>query len=156
MSALVHTLHVLLAGAWLGGVIFTAVVVSPAFKTMGWSEAERVRIRSVIGRRYARVGGVNLSLLLVFAFLDGLAAGFGTFFYAEYVLLLVLLGIVAMHGAYFGRKLAILADAERSAENPEAAASLAKQRNALQRVSGKVSTLDVAVSVAITILAVNG
>ncbi len=132
------------------------VVVSPALKMMGWGEAERVRVRSVIGRRYARVGGVNLSLLLVFALLDGLTAGFGALFYAEYALLLVLFGLVAAHGAYFGRKLAVLADAERKAETPKAAASLAEQRRALQRVSGKVSVLDIAVSVTITILAVNG
>ena len=31
MSTLVHTLHVILVGAWLGGVVFTTAVVSPAF-----------------------------------------------------------------------------------------------------------------------------
>lgn len=41
MGAAIHTLHVLLAGVWLGGVVFTTLVVSPAFKGMKWSEAER-------------------------------------------------------------------------------------------------------------------
>jgi hypothetical protein len=31
MSTLVHTLHVILVGAWLGRVVFTTAVVSPAF-----------------------------------------------------------------------------------------------------------------------------
>jgi len=38
----VHTIHVLLAGAWLGGVLFTTFVVSPALKPMKWGEAQRV------------------------------------------------------------------------------------------------------------------
>ena len=148
-------MHILLAGVWLGGVIFTTVVVSPALKTMEWGEAERVGVRSVIGRHYARVGGVNLSLLLSFALLDGSAAGFGSLFYVEYALLLVLFGLVAAHGAYFGRKLTGLAGAERKAGSPDAAASLADQRRALQRASSKVSALDVVVSVVIMVLAVN-
>ncbi len=156
LNATIHTLHVVLAGVWLGGVIFTTAVVSPAFKAMKWREAERVEARSVIGRHYARVGGVNLGLLLVFALLDGLMDGFGTLFYAEYALLLVLFGLVAAHGAYFGRKLANLADAERKAESPEEAASFAEQRRALQRVSSKISLLDIAVSAVVMILAING
>jgi putative copper export protein len=36
LDAIVHTLHVILAGAWLGGVVFTTTVVSPALKSMGW------------------------------------------------------------------------------------------------------------------------
>ncbi|MEJ7871030.1 MAG: hypothetical protein WKF67_02135, partial [Rubrobacteraceae bacterium] len=67
MGAEIHTLHVMLAGVWLGGVVFTTVVVSPAFKAMKWSEAERVGARSVVGKHYARVAGVNLALLLLFA-----------------------------------------------------------------------------------------
>lgn len=156
MSTIIHTLHILLAGSWLGGVIFTTVIVSPALKMMEWGEAERVKVRSIIGRRYAQVGGMNLALFLVFAFLDGLTAGFGTIFYAEYALLLVLFGLVAAHGAYFGRKLVSLAEAERRVESLETAASLAEQRRALQRVSGKVSMLDIAVSVVIMVLAING
>lgn len=156
LSAIFHTLHVLLAGTWLGGVVFTTAVVSPALKAMKWGEAERVRVRSVIGGYYARVGGVNLLLLLVFALLDGLTTGFGTLLYIEYALLVVLSGLVAAHGAYFGRKLANLASAERGAESPNAASSFAERRRALQRVSSRVSMLDIAVSVVVMVLAVNG
>jgi hypothetical protein len=61
------TVHVLLAGAWPGGVLFTTFVVSRALKAMNWDEAERVGVRAVIGRRYTLVGGVNLALLAVSA-----------------------------------------------------------------------------------------
>ena len=156
MSTVVHTLHVVSAGMWLGGVVFTMAVVSPALKAMKWSEAERVGVRSVIGRRYAKVGGANLLLLLAFALLDGLTAGFGTAFYTEYALLGVLFSMVVVHGAYFGRKLANLADGERRAKSPDEAASLASRRHALQRISSKVSWLDLAISVAVAVLAING
>ena len=72
-----HTVHVLLAGAWFGGVVFMTFVLSPALKAIKWGEAERVGVRAVIGRRYARVAGVNLALLVVFALMDGIFGGLG-------------------------------------------------------------------------------
>ena len=155
MNALVHTVHVILAGAWLGGVLFTAAVVTPALKAMKWSEAERVGVRSSIGRRYARVGTVNLVLLLVFAVSDGLLGGSGTVFYVECALLAALFGLVAAHGAYFGRRLAGLAEAERRTGSAEEARTLAEKRRSLQKRSLLVSRLDLAVSVAIAALAAN-
>lgn len=155
MGAVVHTLHVLLAGTWLGGVVFTTTVVSPAFKAMKWSEAERVGVRSAVGQQYAKVGTVNLVLLAVFAVLDGLFRGFGPVFYVEYGLLVVLFALVGVHGAYFGRRLAELADAERRAESAEEARGFAGRRRKLQKLSLRISLLDLAVSVAIVALAVN-
>src|SRR5215208_4983559 len=84
LDAIAHTLHVILAGAWLGGVVFTTTVVSPALKSMGWDEAEQARVRSVIGRQYAKVGTTNLVLLLVFALLEGTLSGYGPALYSEY------------------------------------------------------------------------
>ena len=152
-SEIVHVVHMLLAGVWLGGVVFTTAVVSPALKAMKWSEAERVGVRSAIGRQYARVGSANLALLLLFAVLDGVLKGFGASFYAEYSLLLLLFGLVAAHGAYFGRHLARLAGAEGEAGSAEAAKSLAEQRRSLQKVYVRVSQLNVMVSVVVMVLA---
>src|ERR687894_42025 len=121
LDAIAHTLHVILAGVWLGGVVFTTTVVSPALRSMGWDEAERARVRSVIGRQYARVGTANLVLLLVFALLEGALSGFGTALYVEFALLAVLFGLVASHGAYFGRRLVELAEARKVAEGSEKA-----------------------------------
>jgi uncharacterized membrane protein len=152
-SEIVHVVHVLLAGVWLGGVVFTTAVVSPALKAMKWSETERVGVRSALGRQYARVGSANLALLLLFAVLDGALKGFGALFYAEYLLLLLLFGLVAVHGAYFGRHLARLAGAEREAGSAEAAKSLAEQRRSLQKLSVRVSQLNLMVSVVVMVLA---
>ena len=155
MSEVVHVVHVVLAGIWLGGVVFTTAVVSPALKEMKWSEAERVGVRSVIGKRYARVGSANLGLLLLFAVLDGTLRGFGALFYTEYLLLLLLFGLVAVHGAYFGRRLARLAGAEREAGTDEAARSFAERRRSLQRLSLRVSRLNLLVSLVVMVLALN-
>lgn len=156
MGVVIHTLHVLLAGVWLGGVVFTTGVVSPAFKAMKWGEVERVGARSMVGRYYARVASANLGLLLLFATVDGLIRGFGAVFFAEYVLLAVLLGLVGAHGAYFGRKIAGLAAAEAEAESSEEARTFAERRRALSGVSLRVSQVNLSVSVAIVALAVNG
>jgi uncharacterized membrane protein len=153
LDASAHTLHVILAGAWLGGVVFTTTVVSPALKSMGWDEAERARVRSVIGRQYAKVGTANLVLLLVFALLEGALSGFDPALYSEYVLLAVLFGLVASHGAYFGRRLVELARARKEAEDSNKARMLALRRRRLQRLSFGISMLNVLISVAVMILA---
>jgi uncharacterized membrane protein len=153
LDAIVHTLHVILAGAWLGGVVFTTTVVSPALKSMGWNEAEQARVRSVIGRQYAKVGTANLVLLLVFPLLEGALSGFGPALYSEYALLVVLFGLVAAHGAYFGRRLVELAEARKEAGTFEKAQMLAIRRRRLQRLSFGVSMLNILISAVVMILA---
>ena len=151
---LIEIFHVALAGVWLGGLVFTTAVVSPALKAMKWSEAERVAVRSAIGKQYARVGIVNLVLLALFAVLDGALGGFGVTFYAEYVLLLLLFGLAAAHGTYFGRRLAELARAEREASSEEEGRTFAERRRSLQRISLRVSYLNLLVSSVVLVLAI--
>jgi hypothetical protein len=126
-----------LAGAWLGGAVFTTTVVSPALKSMGWDEAEQSRVRSVIGRQYAKVGTANLVLLLIFALLEGTLSGFGFALYSEYALLAVLFVLVASHGAYFGRRLIELAEARKKGggfrQGPHAGSQAAEVAEALFR-----------------------
>jgi len=154
LDAIVHTLHVILAGAWLGGVVFTTTVVSPALTSMGWDEAERARVRSVIGRRYAKVGTANLVLLMILALLEGALSGFNPALYSEYALLVVLVGLVASHGAYFGRRLVELTEARKEAGASEKAQVLALRRRRLQRLSFGLSMLNILISAAVLILAV--
>jgi hypothetical protein len=135
--------------------VFTTFVVPPALKAMKWGEAERVSVRAAVGRRYALVGSVNLAFLAIFAFADGLFGGFGALLYTECVLILAVFGLVAAHGAVFGRRLAGLAEAELGAETAEEAASFARRRRSLQKLSLKVSWVNLVVSVAVTALAVN-
>ncbi len=156
LGVVIHTLHVALAGVWLGGVVFTTFVVSPAFRAIKWSEVERVGARSVVGRYYARLANANLGLLLLFATVDGVVRGFGPIFFAEYLLLAVLFGLVGAHGAYFGRKIADLAAAEAQAKSAEEARSFSTQRRALGKISFRASQANLLVSVAILALVING
>lgn len=153
LGAITYSLHVILAGVWLGGVVFTTTVVSPALKSVGWDEAERARVRSVIGRQYAKVGTANLVLLLVFALFEGALSGFSLAFYSEYALLAVLFGLVAAHGAYFGRRLVELAEARKEAGDSEKARMLALRRRRLQRFSLGISKLNILISAVVMILA---
>jgi uncharacterized membrane protein len=153
LAEIIHPAQVVLAGVWLGGLVFTTLVVSPAQKAMKWSEAERVAVRSAIGRQYARVGSINLVLLALFALLDGALGDFGPALYAEYALILLLFGLVAAHGAYFGRRLAELARSEREAGSEEATRSFAERRRSLQRISSLVSWVSLLVSTAVMVLA---
>jgi putative copper export protein len=155
LSTAIHVAHAILAGVWLGGVVFTTAVVSPALKAMKWSEPERVLVRSRIGERYAKVGSVNLALLALFAALDGLIAGFGPIVYAEYAMLIALAGLVVAHGAYFGRRLKELADAERRASDAGEARAIAERRRSLQKSSLKASWANILVSLAAAALAVS-
>jgi uncharacterized membrane protein len=153
LGAITHTLHVILAGGWLGGLVFTTTVVSPALKSMRWGEAEQARVRAVIGRQYAKVGSANLVLLLVLALSEGALSGFGPALYSEYALLAVLFGLVASHGAYFGRRLVELAEARKEAGESEKAQMLALRRRRLQRLSFGISMLNIMISAAVMILA---
>ena len=154
MVEIFHVAHVALAGVWLGGLVFTTAVVSPALKAMKWPEAERVDVRSAIGRQYARVASVNLVLLALFAVLDGAFGGFGLDLFLEYALIILLFGLAGAHGAYFGRRLAGLARAEREAGSEEEGRTLAERRRSLQRISLRVSYLNLLVSTAVLILAI--
>jgi hypothetical protein len=77
--------------------------------------------------------------------------GFGAVLYAEYTLLVA----VAAHGAYFGKRLAGLAAAERQASDARAAAVFAERRRSLQGISIRASQLDLLISTAVAVLAVN-
>ncbi len=121
---------------------------------MGWDGAERVLVRFRIGKQYAKVGA-NLALLTVFAPFDGIFGGFGAHLYAEYALLAGVAGLVAGHGAYFGKRLAALVAAEQNAPDTDTAAPFARMRRSLQKFSLRASRLDLLLSAAIAVLAVN-
>ena len=77
-------------------------------------------------------------------------------FYAEYVLILFVFGLAAAHGAYFGRRLAELAKAEREAGSKQEGGTFAERRRSLQRVSLRVSYLNLLASTAVMVLAIGG
>jgi len=121
----------------------------------GGDGAERVLVRSRTGKQYAKVGGATLALLALFALFDGISGGFGAHLYAEYALLVGVAGMVVGHGAYLGKRLAALAAAEQNAPDADTAASFARRRRGLQKPSLRASRLDLLLSAAVAVLAVN-
>jgi hypothetical protein len=90
---------------------------------------------------------------LVFALLEGILSGFGPTLYSEYALLAVLFGLVASHGAYFGRRLVELAETRKEARDSEKAQMLALRRRRLQRLSFGISMLSILISAVVLIIA---
>jgi uncharacterized membrane protein len=136
-----HALHVLAAGIWVGGLVFTTFVVSPAFKRMEWSPADRIAVRSAVGRQYSRIAGLNLAVLFVAALADWLPAGLGAMALAELGLILLILVLSGMHGRVYAPRLAQAARDDRPVDSLR-----------LQRVSVGVSMLNLILSLSVAVL----
>ena len=82
VDAIVHTLHVILAGVWLGGVVFTTTVVSPALKSVELAEArkeagasEKAQVLALRRRRLQRLSfWISMLNILISAAIFILAA----------------------------------------------------------------------------------
>lgn len=155
MLDLIQTIQLLLAGIWLGGVVFTTMVVSPALKAMKWEEVERIQVRSVIGRHYAPVATLNLALLLISSVLLGLTGKTDGMFYSEIALVLVLVALATAHGVYFGPRLSGLAAAQQQVSGPDGVTLVVERRHALQRLSLALNVTNLAASLALLVLIAN-
>ncbi|PZR98995.1 MAG: hypothetical protein DLM67_04720 [Candidatus Nephthysia bennettiae] len=153
MPVAVHLLNATLAGIWLGCLVFTTLVVSPAFKRMHWSDAERVQVRSALGRQFMLVANPIL-LLLLGSLIAGVLADGSRLLLVELALLLLVILLAATHGLFFGRRLEALAVAEGGTE-AELALRLARRRG-LQRASAALSTVNLVLSAVLLLVAVSG
>jgi uncharacterized membrane protein len=141
-ESFVQVLHILAAGTWLGGVVFTSTVVTPAFKRMEWTPAERMAVRSAVGRQYSKVARANLGALLALAII-ALALNGGALAMAEIILVALSFFLAELHANYYAPRLA------------QAAREQAHElRQRLLRVSISVSMLNLLLSVGIAVLAV--
>lgn len=104
-----HAIHVLAAGTWLGGLVFTIAVVSPAFKRMQWTPVERIEVRSAVGRQYSKVARLNLAVLLVAALADWLLAGKTSSALLELGLIALIVVLSEMHARFYVPRLAAAA-----------------------------------------------
>jgi len=143
MNSLIHIVHLLAAGIWLGGLVFTTIVVSPAFKTMSWSPAERMAVRSAVGRQYAKVTHFNLAILLIAAAADAALRGWGAAYLVEVALVVVVFILAELHGKVFAPRLAAAAREQRH-----------EDRAKLLRASISISMLNLLLSFVVMILAI--
>lgn len=138
IEAVIHTVHLLAAGIWLGGLVFTTTVVSPAFKSMAWTPGERMAVRSAVGRQYAKVANMNLAVLLIAAIIDAASRHWTAASLLEIVLAVVILILAGLHGLVFA---------------PRLAAAVREDRTRLLRLSVGVSMLNLLLSVIVMVLA---
>lgn len=143
MSVFWHVLYVLASGIWLGGLVFTTVVVTPAFRQMSWTPPERIAVRSTVGRQYSKVARFNLFILLLAALGSWTARGWGNMAWLEIALILFVLLLSEAHALVFAPRLA------RAAGSGDAGA-----RAAALRVSVSVSMLNLLLSFALAALIV--
>ena len=143
MQIIIHIIHVLTAGIWLGGLVFTTVVISPAFKKMDWTPAERTAVRSAVGRQYVPVANLNLLILLVAAIIDAAFHVWTAIALIEILLIIVVAILAGMHGKVFAPKLATAAREQRH-----------EDRAKLLRLSISISMLNLLLSFVVMILAI--
>lgn len=142
MNAFLHILHVLAAGIWLGGLVFTTIVVSPAFRQMTWSPVERIAVRSAVGRQYTKVARPNLLILLLAALAAWFFQGWSTLAWVEIALILLVFALSEMHALVWVPR---LAQAARSGNEAARARAM--------RVMITASMLNLLLSFGIAILA---
>jgi uncharacterized membrane protein len=149
-------LHVLAAVFWVGGQLFLILIVMPVLGQQ-LAESERVRVASLVGRRFAALSGAALGLLLITGPLNAAEHGvswsilrdttWGRVLIAKVCMVVVMLALTGVHGAYFGRRLEELGRAATS--DPTAA----ERRRALQQQSYRVSMVNLLLNVGILGLA---
>ena len=155
-AGLVLWLHLLAAIFWVGGQLFLTVVVLPVLR-QSVPEGERALVVGRIGRRFAVPSAVALGILLVTGPLNAIAHGiswaivwdtqWGHVLLVKVLLVLAVLAITTMHGAYYGRKL------EQLAVTVCADGRSAALRQRLQRHSVRLSAINLGLNLAIVGLA---
>jgi uncharacterized membrane protein len=142
-DSIIHVIHILASGVWLGGLVFTTVVISPAFRRMTWSPQERVAVRSQVGRQYSKVARFNLTVLLLAALGDNALRGWSTLSVLEITLIIGILLLSELHARVYAPR---LGEAARSSDETA-------RRSAL-RVSISISMLNLALSAVVAVLAI--
>jgi uncharacterized membrane protein len=135
--------EILLAGIWIGSYLFTTFIVSPALNSLPISAAERITVRSAIGRRYGRLSVPLLLIWLVLLLWQG-PAGWTL---VRLLLLILLTAIIALHGYIFGSRMQLLAAREQAGED-----SAVQERARLQKLSARITPLSLVLSVLLGVL----
>jgi copper resistance protein D len=152
-NAMILWVHLISAVLLVGGSFFMWLVVLPASRLMTVNEVERMQIIERIARRFGRITNLTLVALVLTGiynaswYLPSTAALFnthrGNILLVKIVLVALLVGLIYLHGLYFGRKIVRLAKENRSEE-----------LNAVRKQSRVISAVNLVLMVVILVLAV--
>ena len=143
MNSFIHAAHILSAGAWMGGLVFTTVVVTPAFMRMEWTPQQRIATRSAVGRQYSKIARINLAILLLAALLDRASQGGSTQSLLEITFIVLAIVLAELHAQIFAPR---LGKASRSGDE-------VARKHAL-RISISISMLNLLLSFVIATMAI--
>jgi copper resistance protein D len=156
----IRWIHLVSAIAWIGGQLFILIVLLPIMRTT-LPRDERVLVFAQVGRRYATVSWVALTLLIITGFLNGqrrsvdwehlTRSGYGQILFTKLIFVAIIIVVTLVHALYFGRRITELA--ERSKELGQDDPGIAAERRRLQILSGVLSGANLLLNLVVVLLA---
>jgi putative copper export protein len=152
-----RSLHLIAAAVWAGGLVFLAIALVAARRTL--ADRDRIAFFRAVGRSFAIVGGLALLVLLATGSelasdrdaWDTLGEGtYGGTLLAKLILVGVVIVLTVVHSVLQGPALSRLR--ERAAEHPDDVALAAEIRRK-SALAGVVSLLNLVATLAILVLA---
>jgi uncharacterized membrane protein len=156
----IRWIHIMSAIAWIGGQLFILLVLLPIMRKV-LPRNERTLVFAQVGRRYAVVSWVALTLLVVTGFLNGQRrsvawehltdSSYGRILFTKLIFVAIVIVVTLVHALYFGRRITELA--ERSAVIGYDDPTLADERRRLQILSGVLSGINLLLNLIVVLLA---
>jgi copper resistance protein D len=163
--AIIRWLHLLSAMAWIGGMIVIVVVLLPIVRATVPAE-ERTLIVAEVGRRYATLSWIALTILVVTGYLNTerrglvwsrmLESDYGETLHNKLTLVGFVIILMFVQAFYVGRRIERLAKQSRTlatAGATEARTEVDRERQRLQRLSGILSGVTLLLNLVIVLLA---
>ncbi len=156
----IRWIHLVSAITWIGGQLFILVILLPIMRT-ALPRNERTLLFAQVGRRYAVVSWIALTLLVVTGFFNGQRRGidwsrlpnstYGQILLAKLIIVAVVIVITLVHALYFGQRITNIAERTKAlgGDDPQIAA----ERRRLQIASGVISGVNLLLNLVVVLLA---
>jgi copper resistance protein D len=155
---LVRSLHLIAAAVWAGGMVMLALAVTAARRTV--AEPDRIALFRALGRRFLIAGGIAMAVLIatgtdmaadrLATWSDLTDTDYGERLLAKLILVAVVIVLTLFHSLVQGPALSRLRAAALERPDDEDLRRLVRRKAAR---AGIVSTLDLAATIAILVLA---
>ena len=156
----IRWIHLVSAITWIGGQLFILIILLPIMRT-ALPRNERTLLFAQVGRRYATVSWIALSLLVVTGFLNGQRRGidwsrlstsdYGRILMVKLIFVAVVIVITLVHALHFGRRITEIAERAQALGSDDPA--IVEERRRLQTVSGILSGINLLLNLVIVLLA---